>query len=90
MRFTIRSRIKKYLCWGSDQVLMELYGAVTDLLPLENTFSQMENAKKVKIRDLSIDYPLFSHGPLKKDCHRYLLLIFELSRPIQSMPHGSI
>jgi len=27
---------------------MELYGAVTDLLPLENTFSQMENAKKSK------------------------------------------
>ena len=35
-----------YLCWGSDQVLVELYGAVTDSLPLENTFSQMEIAKK--------------------------------------------
>ena len=39
-------RVLVYLCWGSDQVLVELYGAITGLLPLENTFSQMENAKK--------------------------------------------
>ena len=39
-------RVLVYLCWGSDQVLVELYGAITGLLPLENTFPKIENAKK--------------------------------------------
>ena len=46
--------------------------------------------KKVQLRAPSIDYQFFSHSRLKKDSHRCLLLIFQLSGPILSLPHGSI
>ena len=46
--------------------------------------------KKVQLRAPSIDYQFFSHSQLKKDSQRCLLLIFELSRPIQSLPYGLI
>ena len=46
--------------------------------------------KKVLMRAPSIDYQFFSHSQLQKDSHRCLLLIFQLSGPILSLPYGSI
>ena len=59
-------------------------------LALKTPSPKCQIPKNVQMRAPSIDYQYFSHSQLKKDSHRCLLLIFELSSPIQSLPYGLI